>query len=233
MKTFRAFTATHAAVVLAIVAITGAAIVAGRRRLRRDARPGPVERGLGVAYLAAWLTTYAWLLQAPHHDPARTYPLHLCHLTALAATVLLITGWFWLRPIVYFWGITLCTQALITPALNEGPALYPFWFFWVTHGLIIGVAAYDVGARDYRPSWRDLRFALGAAAGYVALILPLDLVFGWNYGFVGPSRPEVRTIVDLLGPWPWRLGPMFAIVAAAMFIAFAPWEILRRLRRRP
>ena len=222
------FSGLHALVLVSIAALTVAAILAGRRA--KD--PRPVERAVGWGYLAAWVTTYAFLLFPPLHEPAKTYPLQLCHLAAFAAATLLITGRQWLRPLVYFWGLALSTQALITPSLTEGPAIYPFWFFWATHGLILGAALYDVLARGYRPDWRGYGIACAGAAAYVAVVLPLDLAFGWNYGFVGPSRPEVRTIVDVLGPWPGRLAIIVAIVAAAMALLMLPWTFARALRNR-
>ena len=232
MEAFQAFSPLHAAVLLAIAASTAIAVMAARRSgIRRTDAPTAAERLVGFAYLAAWLTTYAFLLFPPLHDPARTYPFQLCHLAALTAALRLISGWQPLSAIVYFWGLGLCTQALVTPALSEGPALYPFWFFWTTHGLIAGVAFYDVLARGYRPSLRDCGLASAAAAGYLAVILPLNLGFGWNYGFVGPSRPEVPSIVDFLGSWPGRLVPIVAIVALAMGLLLLPWEIARRRAR--
>ena len=163
---------------------------------------------------------------SPLHEPAKTLPLQLCHLTAPAAALLLITRCAALRPLVYFWGLSLCTQALATPSLTEGPALYPFWFFWGTHGLIVGVAIYDVLARGYRPTLRDYGIACAASAAYFALVLPLDIVYGWNYGFVGPGKPDVRTIVDALGPWPERLAAIVALVAGAMALLLLPWRIM-------
>lgn len=231
METFRAFTATHAAA-LGVIALLTAVSIALRRRAPPALPPLPAERVVGFAYLATWSVTYLWLLSPPLRDVAKTLPLQLCHLTAAAAALLLVTGAPRLRPIVYFWGIALSTQALITPALYEGPALYPFWFFWATHGLIAGVAAYDVLARGYRPDWRGYRQACIAAALYVALVLPLDIAFGWNYGFVGPSKPEVRTIVDLLGPWPERLALITLIAAGAMMLVVLPWELARAHPRR-
>ena len=94
--------------------------------------------------------------------------------------------------------------------------------------MIVGVALYEVLARGYRPTLGDYGFACGAAAIYVALILPLDLAFGWNYGFVGKGKPEVRTLVDALGPWPERLAIIVALVAAAMALALLPWKLARR-----
>ena len=221
------FSGLHAAVLAAIFTITAIAIGVARRR-PMPATPTPAERAVGLAYLAAWVTTYAVLLFAPLHEPAKTYPLQLCHWNAVAAALLLLTRWEALRPIVYFWGFALSTQALITPSLTEGPAIYPFWFFWSTHGIIVGAALYDVFARGYRPTLRDYCIACAAAALYVAIVLPLDLAFDWNYGFVGRSKPEVRSIVDALGPWPGRLAIIVALVATAMALLLLPWKIVRR-----
>jgi len=227
MDSFRMFSGLHAAALGAILGLAAFAIAIARRRPLPSA-PTPAERAIGVAYLAAWATTYAFLLFPPLHEPAKTYPLQLCHWNALAAAILLVTRWNFLRPIVYFWGFALSTQALVTPSLTEGPAIYPFWFFWTTHGMIVGVALYEVLARGYRPTLRDYGFACCAAGMYVALVLPLDLAFGWNYGFVGRGKPEVQTIVDVLGPWPERLTVIVALVAGAMALLLLPWKFVRR-----
>ncbi|MDX1376684.1 MAG: TIGR02206 family membrane protein [Burkholderiales bacterium] len=232
MESFRAFSALHAIALCTIAALTLLAIALRRRRPPEPLAPGPVERTLALAYLGAWIVTYLWLLAPGLREPASTLPLHLCHLAAANAALVLLTGWRPLRALQYFWGLALCTQALITPSLLEGPALYPFWFFWTSHGMIVGVALYDVFARGYRPSWRDWRFACAAAAVYVLAVLPINLAFGWNYGFVGPSRPGVPSIVDFLGPWPFRLVPVVAIAAAAMALLALPWALAARLRPR-
>ncbi len=227
MESFHAFSALHAATLAVLAALMLAAIVARRRRPRPAA-----ERAVALGFLAAWLTTYAYLLWPPLRDLPTTLPLHLCHLAALNAPLVLLTGWRPLRAIQYFWGLALCTQAMITPALAEGPALYPFWFFWTYHGMAVGVPLYDVFARGFRPTWRDYGLACAVTLAYGAMILPLDLAFGWNYGFLGPSKPGVPSIVDFLGPWPERLLAICAIAAGAMALAQLPWTIARRLRRR-
>src|SRR5262245_32217548 len=114
MDTFRMFTALHAAVLVAILGLTALAIVTARRS-PQPAGPTPAERAIGIAYIAAWVTTYVFLLFPPLHDAPKTYPLQLCHWNALAAALLLATRWNALRPIVYFWGFALSTQAMITP----------------------------------------------------------------------------------------------------------------------
>ncbi len=220
------FTGLHAAVLAVIFTVTALAIMLARRN-PLPLGPTPAERAIGIAYLATWVTTYVFLLFPPLHEPPKTYPLQLCHWNAVAAALLLATRWNALRPIVYFWGFALSTQAMITPSLTEGPAIYPFWFFWSTHGIIIGAAVYEIAARGYRPTPRDYGIACAAAALYVAIVLPLDLAFDWNYGFVGRGKPEVRSIVDALGPWPERLVLIFALVALVMALLLLPWLLAR------
>jgi hypothetical integral membrane protein (TIGR02206 family) len=232
MEIFRAFSPLHAGAVALIAVLTLAAILVRRRRPPEPLAPGPIERVVGLGFLAMWLTTYAYLLFPPLRDLPTTLPLHMCHLAAATAPLVLLTAWRPLRALQYFWGLALCTQAVATPSLTEGPALYPFWFFWAYHAMAIGVPLYDVFARGYRPTWRDYGTACAAAAAYAAIVLPLDLAFGWNYGFLGPSKPEVASIVDFLGPWPERLVLIVLIVAAAMALAQLPWTIARRLGRR-
>jgi hypothetical integral membrane protein (TIGR02206 family) len=227
VETFRAFSGLHAAALAAIALLVALAIVLARRRGPAP-QATPAERAIGWAYLAAWVTTYTYFAFSDLRDPAHTYPLQLCHWTAAAAALLLITRRRWLRPIVYFWGLALDTQALITPALIEGPALFPFWFFWISHGMIVGVALYDVCALGYRPALRDYGIACAAAAGYVALVLPLNLAFGWNYGFVGPGKPGLPTILDLLGPWPERLVLIVLLAGGVMALLLLPWRLARR-----
>ena len=199
-------------------------------RWRRAADPAlarRAERNVGTLYLCLWAGTFVWLQTQPDYDPTTDWPLQLCHWAAAAAALALITERRLWRTLAYFWGLALCTQALVTPNLTDGPSTWPFWFFWTTHAMTVAVPLYDAFARGLRPAWRDYGIACAAAAAYVAVVLPIDLATGWNYGFVGPSRPEVPTIVDLLGPWPLRLVFIFAAAAAAMAIVLLPWMLRR------
>jgi hypothetical integral membrane protein (TIGR02206 family) len=230
METFRAHGALHLAVVLVIAAATLVAIVVRRRRGGDAQAVGPVERAIALGYAAMWVGTFVWLNTGPKHDPLTTWPLQLCHWVALADAIVLAAPRRVLRAVAYFCGLALCTQAIFTPSLVEGPSQWPFWFFWATHALIVAVPAYDIAARGFRPSWDDWRVACLVAIVYVALILPVDLTTGWNYGFVGPSKPNTPSIVDVLGPWPARLAIIVAIALGAMTLLMLPWALARSLR---
>jgi hypothetical integral membrane protein (TIGR02206 family) len=229
VERFAPFTALHAATIAAI-AIAIAALVVTARRGSRTARG--FAKGLGVGYVVAWIGVHGWRNLPPQLDPIQTLPLQMCHLAALAGALYFAAGWSWLRPVLYFWGIALTTQACITPTLTEGPGRPEFWFFWLTHGIIVGAALYAIAVDGYRPSWRDYGIACVAGTIYVAVAVAVNVALDANYGFLGNMRPELPTIVDLLGPWPERIVVIMLIVAAAMAVLMLPWTIARRVGAR-
>lgn len=106
-----------------------------------------------------------------------------------------------------------------------------FWAFWIDHTVIAACAVYDVVVRGFRPNWRDLGIAVIASLVYVALILPVDLWLGADYGFVGnpPSNIIVPPFVVALGPWPQRAIILVCLVPIGFVIVLLPWLIARAL----
>jgi len=224
---FQPFSLLHAGALVAIALGTSLATYAARQARTRNV-PTPSERVVGIAFVLVWLTVHGWFLIPPRFDPVKTLPLQMCHLSALGAGAYLATRARWLAALLYFWGFGLNTQALITPTLEEGPATPAFWYFWLSHGMIVGVAAYALAVHRYRPTWRDWRFACGTAAVYAAIVIPVDLVLDANYGFLGPTTPGQPTLVDFLGPWPARLLIIFGLVAGVMALLMLPWMFARQ-----
>lgn len=211
---FELFSLTHALAVLAIVAASAALAIAARR-LRPDRRAG-LERSIALVNLFVWVMAHVYWLLPAQFDARTSLPLQLCHIASLAATASLLCGARMYQTLVYYWGFALSTQALITPALEEGPAILWFWVFWEQHGVLFAVACYEVAVRGYRPTWADYRVACLATFAYFCVVFPIDVAFALNYGFVGPTRPGYPSVIDILGPWPHRLLLIFAIVAAVM-----------------
>jgi hypothetical integral membrane protein (TIGR02206 family) len=227
MQRFQPFSVTHGAVVAALVAAVWS-LVALRRRWRDGPRAVALDRCLAAAALAVYAVANAWPLLPRHFALGRSLPIHVCDLTTLCVPLALRGNWRPARALLYFWGLGLSTQGFITPDLQDGPARVGFWTFWLAHFSVVGGALYDVIGRDYRPDWRDYRIAVVASVIYVILVLPLDAELGVNYGYVGPSTPGLPTLVDALGPWPWRVPVMFAAGTAVMFFLTLPWELVRR-----
>jgi hypothetical integral membrane protein (TIGR02206 family) len=230
VEAFRPFTLAHACALLCIAALIAITVMVGRKQPHQST-PGTFERRLAFINLAVWIAAHGWWQLPARFDPALTLPLQMCHVTSLIASLVLLTRNNTLRAILYFWAFSLCTQAMITPSLVEPPTSHVFWSFWFLHGFVMMSAIYDLAVNRFRPAWRDYRVACVAAATYVAVVLPVNLVLGANYGFVGPSKPLNPSIVDVLGPWPERLLFIVPLAALAMALAMLPWVVARRLER--
>jgi hypothetical integral membrane protein (TIGR02206 family) len=209
-----------------------AALVVLRRRWRETPRAAVLDRSLAVGCFVAWVWVQAFGLLPWRYEAAKALPLHVCDLAGLVAPPMLWTGWRPLRTVCYFWGIGLSTQGFIQPDLQQGPNDPSFWAFWVGHVAVVGTALYDVAARGYRPTWRDYGVAVVTLAAYVAVVLPLDIVTGFNYGYVGRGKPGQPSVVDFLGPWPGRLLVISALAAAVLALMVLPWDVLRWWQRR-
>jgi uncharacterized membrane protein YwaF len=66
----------------------------------------------------------------------------------------------------------------------------------------------------------------------VAAIVPINVLAGWNYGYLGNAKPDVATGIDLFGPWPGRVVLMVAAVACIQTAMYLPWWLWPRIRAR-
>jgi hypothetical integral membrane protein (TIGR02206 family) len=154
-------------------------------------------------------------------DWAVALPLQVCDIMGWVAAWSLSTDRRLPRTMLIFAGLLLCGQAFVTPTLTEGPSTLRFWLFFATHLQVVASAFYELVVRGYRPDVRDAARAWGVMFLYAMLMVPLNMATGWNYGYVGPSRPGAFTAIDVLGPWPFRLVVMGVILAAASLILVA------------
>jgi hypothetical integral membrane protein (TIGR02206 family) len=227
LHTFHAFTASHA-VVLGVVALsTGIACALGVR-WRGSAKLIRAERIAGAFMLLLWLASAVYWILPQNYTIAEALPIHMCDVTGLIAPLVLITHNRGLRALLYFWGLGLSSQAMITPVLEHGPAYLPFWLFWLTHASIIGTAIYDLVAHRYRPSFRDCLFAIGMCVIWVSVVLVIDLSLDVNYGYVGNVTPDRPTIIDHLGPWPIRVYKLAVAVLGLFVMMWLPFGVVSR-----
>ncbi len=228
MDPFRPFSLTHICTLLCIAVIIVLAVHHGRKQ-NDQSQPTDFERALAFINLVVWTAAHSYWQMPARFDPVTTLPLQMCHITSLIASAVLLTRHNTLRAILYFWVFALCTQAMITPSLVDPPTSPVFWSFWFLHGFVMLTAIYDLTVRAFRPTWRDYGIACAASAAYVAVVLPIDLALGANYGFLGKSNALHPSIIDLLGPWPQRLLIIVPLAALAMWVVMLPWVVARRL----
>jgi hypothetical integral membrane protein (TIGR02206 family) len=168
-----------------------------------------------------------WWLRPSDFRLSESLPLQLCDIVVWVAPIALLTQRPWPRALLYFWGIGLSTQAFFTPVLVEGPATIRYWLFWIGHTQIVGSAIYDIVVLRYRPTPRDFLRATAANLMYAAIVMPINLAWGVNYGYIGNRLPEQRTLLHALPPWPWRVLVLAVIVQTVMALIWVVWPIRR------
>ena len=226
-QTFVAHSAQHLVVVLVCAAITGAVCLTGRGLLNRDLKDGlkvPSEGrerafrlALGWSIILTQIAIHIRRLTPNHWDLGDSLPLHLCRISVWFAAWMLLTLDTRARALTLYWGIGLSAQIFVTPYLHQGHGSLAFWIYWLNHLQIVGAAVYDIVVLGYRPSWKDFRFASLAGLVYTIVVVAINAALGTNYSYLGRGEHAGSSLVDALGPYPWRVVWM-AIGGAAIFL---------------
>lgn len=156
------------------------------------------------------------------YDFQTTLPLQLCDLAWLAATYALWTHRPYAVALTYYWGLTLTTQAVITPALAEEFPSPKFIAFWGTHLLIVWAAIYLTWGLGLRPTWRGYRGTVVTTLVWAVAAFTFNSIAGTNYGFLN-RKPSTPSILDLLGPWPIYVVLEIVIVLSVWALITWPW----------
>jgi len=159
-------------------------------------------------------------------DLDSSLPLQLCDLAWMAAVYALWTHRPWAVGLTYYWGLTLTTQGIATPALLQDFPSTRYLMFWAMHFLIVWAAIYLVWGMALTPTWRVFRTAVAITAGWAVLIFTFNVVAGTNYGFLN-RKPSTASLLDFLGPWPLYVVVEISIVVAVWALMTWPWVALR------
>lgn len=226
---FAAFGAMHLAVVCVCAALLVGVAMIGRR-LRGSPDERQTRTALAIFALAYWVAYNTWWNWGGL-DLRTGLPLQACDVSGLAAPFALLTLNRWLRSTLYFWAFAFATMAFIQPTLTLGPAHVVFWAFWLAHVVVLACAVYDLAALGFRPGWGDVVRAAVVAIGWAAVVLPIDLWLGANYGYIGnpPAGTWIPPLVAAFGPWPERLVVIAALAAVVFLGLLAPWRVAKRL----
>ena len=208
--------------------------------LARGGRPGAGGADWEWRLRLVWIgTTIAWQAMAlvwyllpRNFDWYESLPLHLCDLAAWVAPLALLTQLRWLRSLLYFWGIGLSTQAFFTPVVEGGYGHFTYWLFFVGHLHIVGSAVYDVVVLGYRPRLRDWGVVTLLSLAWIVPVTVFNVLMDVNYGYTGNTAPGGTTLIDYLGPWPWRIGTIVLGSQVLFAAVFVPWVVVGRRRRR-
>lgn len=155
-------------------------------------------------------------------DIRHSLPFHLSDLAAIVAIYTLWTRNPWGFALLYYWGLTLTSQAFITPVLDLDFPHLKFIMFWISHCLVLWAAVYMTWGWGFRPGWRGYLFTVTVTIGWLLVMLGFNTLAGANYLFVN-AKPVGPSLLDLLGEWPWYLFSEVAVGLVLWALITLPW----------
>lgn len=218
---FEAFTFEHVGLVVGFLVVCVALAALGRAQ--RDTRAEVTfRRGFALLIPCFTLPMQVLQLMPDDYDIGTSLPLQLCDLAWMAAIVALWTKHWAATALVYFWGLTLTVQGILTPSLAE---VFPdprYFMFWGMHFLTVWAAVYLTFGLGVRVDWRSYRFTVLATLAWAATVMTFNAFTGTNYGYLN-RKPAVGSLLDLFGPWPGYVVVEVLVVAGVWALMTWPW----------
>ncbi len=208
--------------VLLLFAIAAVVLVIHGRRTRGSSLDRKTRRVFAAVLLIVQLSLQVYSMLPGQWDLGLSLPFQLCDLAWMVAVHALWTGRPWAYGLLYYWGLTLTSQAVITPQLDFDFPHVQFLMFWFSHCLVVLAAVYMTWGGGWRPTWRAMALALSATVGWGFVMLAFNSLAGTNYLYVS-HKPPGKSILDVLGDWPYYLVAEVLIIAALWGLMTAPW----------
>jgi len=159
-------------------------------------------------------------------------PLYLCDVVSILLALALLTRRQRLAEIGYLWGIAGTVQGLLTPTLYFDWDTPEYYAFFIQHGGVPVAALTLVLGMRLVPEKGAFVRAVYWSWGYMAVVFSLNAlmnrIFGGlelqaNYGFLN-AKPDVETLFDHMGPWPYYLITLQAIAFTLYALLLLPFR---------
>ena len=160
-------------------------------------------------------------------DIEKSLPFQLCDSAWMAAVVALVTRQAWASGLLYFWGLTLTSQALLTPFLERDFPHLEYIMFWFSHGAVVLAAIFVTWGLGFQPRWRHFAIRVAATYAWGFAMLAFNALAGTNYLYVS-EKPPGKSILDALGPWSWYVVAESTILFVVWALMTWPWTRKRR-----
>jgi hypothetical integral membrane protein (TIGR02206 family) len=156
------------------------------------------------------------------YDLRTSWPFEICDLAWMIATVALLTRDRRAVQVLYYWGLVLVPQAIVTPSLGQ-QFPDPRWFmFWAMHFLTVWATVYLTFGLGERPTWRGYWFTVAVTTTWAVVVEVINSALNTNYGYLD-AKPSTHSLLDLLGPWPLYVVAEVVILMVVWALITWPW----------
>ena len=215
--------------VLTLTAAAAVTAVALARRSRERPAGRALRAGLALFLLAGTVGYVVAELRAGRLTAWDLAPLHLCDFAIFVAVFALLTLDRLACELVYFWAGSGTLLAMVTPDVWLGFPDWRFLLFFGMHGGVLVSALTLTFGFGATPRPGAVRRVFLFTLAYAAIVAAVDFSFDKNFLFLR-GKPQTRTLLDALGPWPVYLVAAGALGLALFVLLNLPF---RRLKPHP
>lgn len=196
--------------------------------LNRGRLTGPkwrrTEIGTAISLISIEVTYHLWMYVNGNWNVSHSIPLELCSISLVLSVILLVTRKTFILEILLFTAVLGSTQALLFPSLHYGFPHFRFFHFFYTHMMVVWVALYFMWAKGFRPTIKSVIKVFVFLNILMPIILYINKLTYGNYLYLS-HKPSHLSLLDFLGPYPWYILSMEALV---IILSLILWLIFRK-----
>lgn len=157
-------------------------------------------------------------------------PFYLCDVVSLVLAVALITRRQRWVEVGYLWGLAGTLQGLLTPTLYFDWDTPEYYAFFLQHGGVPVAALTLVFGAGIAPEPGAFRRIVLWSWVYMGVVMLVNVALRANYGFLN-GKPDVGTLFDYMGPYPWYLLTLQAVAFTLYGLLLLPFAWTRSKER--
>ena len=180
---------------------------------------------IGTIILVNLVTENIYGLYLGVWDIKHFLPLHFCGISGLLASILMFSYSNKIAIVLFYWGITGGSYAILTPEFDFGTHGYFFYSYIIGHASIILVSLYSIlymGFTPPRHSWMKTFIITQFAVIFIGLF---NWILGSNYMYL--SSPPIAKNAMILGKWPWYLFVFEILALGHFFILYSSFHKIK------
>lgn len=154
-------------------------------------------------------------------------PFHICRILALAAPfVYWKENKFWIG-IFYFWILAGTLNAVITADIRHAYPHWNYFIYFIMHLGLIPLPIFFSVVLGHKITLKDMWNAFWMANVFLILTMIINFSIGSNYMFTR-HKPEVASLMDGLGPWPWYLVALQFLAVVLFALLYLPFYFSKK-----
>ncbi|NMD68717.1 TIGR02206 family membrane protein [Bacillus sp. DNRA2] len=224
---FEMYSTSHVFVMVSFILVSFLTFIF-RDRLK-ELFPTAGELAIAFSLVLIEVTYHVWMMVNGNWDVSHSVQLELCSISLVLTVILLVRKSKVIYELVFFTAVLGCTQSIFFPSLHYDFPHFRFFHFFYTHLMIVWVAFYFTWVKGYRPTFKSTVKLFVFLNVLLPFIILVNRLTGGNYWYLS-HKPTHFSLLDFLGPYPWYILSMEALVIVLSLIA---WLIFRKKKPQP